>query len=349
MKRSFATFSRVFARSFAPRTVNKAWINLLKASILAGGFYQYHTYRQNYAQCSIFQSGKFNYHSAAKSTIVIYRHNHDEPVAGGIILDETGFYVSIANIYPRVSEDRLNMENYYAKVLGDEKTYALSFLEYIGDDNLALFKLIRRDPDIRFQPAKLSQDTAIGNEAHVIGKSSSDFNLIESGMINETNFNAKTAFGKENDTNSFNIMVNIPNKHSTLFGAPLFDSNSNVLGMVIPYDDRILSTHILATPASFLQGVINQYKTTGRVRRPYLGMSIKSSASGSGAFIIKVNSEGPAAQGGVKLGDTIVEINDQKITNSNDFFKCLEYHIGQDLKMKLERDGKYRVIHITSS
>jgi len=144
-------------------------------------------------------------------------------------------------------------------------------------------------------------------------------------------------------------MANIPNSNTTLFGGPLYDETGAVLGMIIPYDDKILPTHILATPYSFLEGIIKQYKENGRVRRPYLGMSIKSAGSGNGAFVIKISSDSPAHQVGVKLGDTIVEINDQSITNNNDFFKCLGYNIGQDLKFKLERDGKYRVVHIKSS
>jgi len=349
MKRSIPIFSKLFLRAFIPQKINQSWINLLKATFLIGGYHQYTYLKNKDAKCSFFQSPKFNYHTASKSSIVIYRHNQDHPVASGIIIDENGLCLSIANIYPKVSEERLEMDAFYAKVLGDDQTYALSFSEHLSDDNLVLFKLVRRDPDIRFQPAKFSSEAHIGNQTFAIGKSDHDFNLVESGIINETSFNAKLAFGKENDTNSFNIMANIPNKYTTLFGGPLFDENGHVLGIIIPYEDKLLPTHILATPYSFLEGVLKQYKEAGRVRRPYLGMSIKSSASGTGAFVIKINSDGPANQGGIKLGDTIVEINDQKITNNNDFFKCLGYHIGQNLKMKLERDGKYRIVHIMSS
>jgi len=75
-------------------------------------------------------------------------------------------------------------------------------------------------------------------------------------------------------------------------------------------------------------------------------MSIKSSSSGNGAYVIKVNSDGPASTAGVKLGETIMEINDQKIANGNDFFKCVGFKLGEKFKMKLEKDGKTRVIYV---
>ena len=350
MKRSFKLFSKFCFRPASIQSSNKGWINLLKATLLVSGIHHYQSYQTNYARCSIFQSTpKFNYYSAAKSTIVIYRHNQDLPIASGIIFDESGLCVSISNIYPKISEDRLDMGNFYAKVLGDDKTYSLSFLEYIENDNIVLFKLMKKDPDLKFHPAKFASETLIGKDSYVIGKSKYDYNLMESGLINEVNFNSKLAFGKENDTSSFNIMSNIPNKYPTLYGGPLFDEGGHVLGMIIPFEEKLLSDHTIAMPASFMEGIITQYKETGRVRRPYLGMSLKSSASGSGASVIKLNSDGPASQNGVRLGDTVVEINDQKITNNNDFFKCLGYQIGNTFKLKLEKDGKFRVVHVVSS
>ncbi len=349
MKRSLSIFPKLFFRSLLPQKVNQAWINLFKATFLVGGYYHYFNCNQIKAECSFFQASKFNFHSAAKSTIVIYRHNQDNPIAAGIILDEKGLCLSIANVFTKVSEERLEMGAFYAKVLGDgDQTYALSFQEYLSDDNLAIFKLVTRDPDVSFHPVKFTNEVTIGTPSYAVGKSGDNFNLVESGIINETSFNAKLAFGKENDTNSFNLMANIPNKYTSLFGGALFNEVGQALCIVIPFEDRLLSSHILATPYSFLEGILKQVKDNGRVRRPYLGMTIKSSASGTGAFIIKINSDGPASQAGVRLGDTIVEINDQKITNNNDFFKCLGYRIGQDFKMKLERDGKYRTVHLVS-
>ena len=56
-----------------------------------------------------------------------------------------------------------------------------------------------------------------------------------------------------------------------------------------------------------------------------MGCSIKSSSEGKGAFVIKVNSEGPASKAGLKLGDTIMEIDGVGIEDGGDLFKCIGY------------------------
>jgi S1-C subfamily serine protease len=145
-------------------------------------------------------------------------------------------------------------------------------------------------------------------------------------------------------------MVNIPNTYPTLFGGPLFDEENNAVGMLFPFNDKLLGTHMLAVPSNYLEGILSQFKQgEGEIRRPHIGMSIKSSSSGEGAFVLRVSSDGPAQVAGVKLGDTILEINDQKITNNSDFFKCVGYRLGETLKLKLENGGKYRYVTIKTT
>lgn len=348
MKKSLTAFSSLFFRSLTPRTVNKPLINLLTAGLFIGTFHQHFNSHQKNSYCSENLSSNFDYQAASKSTIVIYRHNKEQPVAAGIIIDENGLCLSVSHIYPRISEERMELDSFYAKVLGEETTYPLAFVDHFGDDNIMLFKLVKSDPNKHFQPATFTNEIHVGSKSYAIGKSPHDFNVIESGTVNEVNFNAKLIFGKEKDTSSFNIMSNIPNRNPTIFGGPLYDDHGKVIGMIVPFEEKLLPRHLLAAPYSFIEGIIKQYKDGGRVRRPYFGMSMKTAPSGLGVSVIQVSTDGPAEKGGVRLGDTVVEINDHRITNSNDFFKCIGYNLGQDFKVKLERDGKYRVVHIKS-
>lgn len=75
-------------------------------------------------------------------------------------------------------------------------------------------------------------------------------------------------------------------------------------------------------------------------------MSIKSAQNSSqdGAFVIKVNSEGPAQKADIKLGDTIVEIDGISVTDGADLFKILGYKIQKKFKVKLFKDGKFREV-----
>lgn len=56
-------------------------------------------------------------------------------------------------------------------------------------------------------------------------------------------------------------------------------------------------------------------------------MSIKSALNNKydGAFVIKVNTDGPAKKADIKLGDTIVEVDGIAVTDGSDLLKILGY------------------------
>ncbi len=117
----------------------------------------------------------------------------------------------------------------------------------------------------------------------------------------------------------------------------------------MPFDNKLLPYNLLAMPSNFFQGIVDQYREKKQIRRPYIGLSIKSATSQKGAFVLKVNTDGPGHVGGIKLGDTIVEIDGNPITNGSDFFKAIGYKLGKEFQIKLERDGKYRTVTVNSS
>ena len=334
-----------FPKFFLP-VIKKPFIQKFLAGVtLTTSLFGYQYYYSSFQKMKC-TNDTFKFNTTAQFTLTIYHYKSDIPMASGIIIDENGLCISIASIFPNISEDRVDLDNFYAKILGQDTHYKLTLQAYIPDQNLVLFKLIRQDPDIKFNPAKFSLNPDIGTDAYVIGKSPHQYTILERGIINELNYNVKLGFGKERDTTSFNIMASIPNIHPSIYGGPLVDKSGVAFGMLIPFDNTLLPDHLLVMPYDYLSGIIEQCKSTGKVRRPYLGMTIKSAASGNGAYVIKVNSDGPASQAGVKLGDTVLEVNEHKITNSSDFFKCLGFKLGEKLKLKVEKDGKPRVIFI---
>lgn len=326
------------ARAVGPRINLKA---LMFSGFLGFNLYYNKLFYSIPHKCT--SNSQFSFAPAASSTVVIYKFNSDNPIAGGVILDESGLCITIGNIFPKESDERVDLEQFQARILNEEKNYRMKLVEYFPEENLTLFRLVKHDPDIHFKACKLSSNVDIGSRVVAIGKSNENYNLIEEGTVNEASLNAKVIFGKDNDTGTFNIMVNIKNVFTTLYGGPLFDQQGSVVGVIIPFDYKHLSHHILAIPAKFISGILEQYKKTGKVQRPFLGVTVKTAAGGNGAFIIKTNSDGPAAKAGLKIGDTITEINGQKITSNLDFTKCVGYKI-EPLKLTVERNGKTRVV-----
>jgi S1-C subfamily serine protease len=146
-------------------------------------------------------------------------------------------------------------------------------------------------------------------------------------------------------------------------GGPLLDSHGRMIGI----NSQILSPSGssagvgFAVPVSIAKRVVPQLLQNGRVRRPKLGISTRDITSlrnqidlpvDDGVLIYQVARGGGAATAGlrgvqqtemgdVELGDIIVGINNDKVTNSDDLFRVLDKHqIGDTVQVQIWRDGR---------
>jgi len=146
-------------------------------------------------------------------------------------------------------------------------------------------------------------------------------------------------------------------------GGPLLDSHGRMIGI----NSQILSPSGssagvgFAVPVSIAKRVVPQLLQNGRVRRPKLGISTRDIASlrnqidlpvEDGVLIYQVARNGGAAAAGlrgvqqteagdVELGDIIVGIDSDKVSNSDDLFRVLDKHqIGETVQVQIWRDGR---------
>jgi putative serine protease PepD len=146
-------------------------------------------------------------------------------------------------------------------------------------------------------------------------------------------------------------------------GGPLLDSRGRMIGI----NSQILSPSGssagvgFAVPVSIAKRVVPQLLQNGRVRRPKLGISTRDVATirnqvdlpiDDGVLIVQVARGGGAAAAGlrgfqqtemgdIELGDIIVGINSDKVSNSDDLFRVLDKHeIGQTVQVHIWRNGR---------
>jgi S1-C subfamily serine protease len=146
-------------------------------------------------------------------------------------------------------------------------------------------------------------------------------------------------------------------------GGPLLDSHGRMIGI----NSQILSPSGssagvgFAVPVSIAKRVVPQILQNGRVRRPKLGISTRDVMSlrnqidlpvEDGVLIYQVARGGGAAAAGlrgvqqtemgdVELGDIIVGIDNDKVSNSDDLFRVLDKHqIGDTVQVHIWRDGR---------
>ena len=140
-------------------------------------------------------------------------------------------------------------------------------------------------------------------------------------------------------------------------GGPLLSASGQVIGMntAIIQGAQGLGFSI---PINTVQRIANQLIAKGRADHPFLGISmvtltpelkqnINSNPNSGitvtedrGVLIAKVMPNSPAAQGGLRAGDIIREINGQTVKNAEDVQAFVENsQVGNELQFKLRRNS----------
>lgn len=145
-------------------------------------------------------------------------------------------------------------------------------------------------------------------------------------------------------------------------GGPLFDLDGNVVGINTAIFSPTGGNVGLgfAIPAELARPVIEQLRTTGKVRRGYLGVNIQpltaDIAAGlglpkdRGEIVASVEPNGPAARAGIRQGDVIVKVNNQEVTIENTLsYIVANMPIGRSIPIELIRGGRRQVINVTTA
>jgi serine protease Do len=144
-------------------------------------------------------------------------------------------------------------------------------------------------------------------------------------------------------------------------GGPTFD----VYGRVVGVNSAIFSPSGGSVgigfdiPADVAQSVSKQLIAYGKVTRGYIGAAIQDVtpeiadslgvASHQGALVADVTPGGPSASAGLKSGDLILEIDGHAVTSASDLTRQVGLaHPGEDLRLKIRRDGAIREIAVRS-
>src|SRR5262249_55867571 len=104
--------------------------------------------------------------------------------------------------------------------------------------------------------------------------------------------------------------------------------------------------------------IIDELLKTGRVTRPYIGITSQTvtpsvAAANSlpredGVVIVSVAANTPAQKSGLQQGDIIFAVNDKAIHDGTEFQKALAgFKPGDTITVKLNRDGKEMSVQVT--
>lgn len=99
--------------------------------------------------------------------------------------------------------------------------------------------------------------------------------------------------------------------HPAQQGGLALDASRDAVGMAVLGPRRVL-----VIPTATIERVAPQLESRGRIARGYLGLGLQPVRldEGIGAMVMNVDKGGPSAAAGIRQGDVIVAINDQKLS-----------------------------------
>jgi S1-C subfamily serine protease len=137
-------------------------------------------------------------------------------------------------------------------------------------------------------------------------------------------------------------------------GGPLVDIAGRMIGM----NTSGMGGNGLTIPVAVANPIVEQILTYGRIRRGYLGLtsqpvalpeSIATTAGQeTGLLVIGVESDSPAADAGVMVGDILIGIDGHPMRDTDDLREALSSErAGQSASLRIIRGGDIRELDTT--
>jgi serine protease Do len=145
-------------------------------------------------------------------------------------------------------------------------------------------------------------------------------------------------------------------------GGPLVNLDGEVVGVNTLIQVGAGGSYGFAIPVNEVRRVAQVLLKEGRVRYPYLGIMLTDvkdlddaqkaklgkNLPASGAVVAELTPGAPAGKAGIRPGDVITGINNQKVSSSSDVVDYVSaQNIGANVTLRYERDGKPGTLAVT--
>jgi serine protease Do len=240
------------------------------------------------------------------------REYRSDSGGSGFVVSADGYVVTNNHVVDGASKIQVSFDD-------QEKLEA----DLVGTDPRTDIALLKIKSDKTFPAVKFADKPArVGDWALAVGNPFGLGGTVTAGIV--------SALGRDIGSGPYDFIQIDAAVNKGNSGGPTF----NLQGEAIGVNTAIFSPSggnvgiAFAVPARVALDVIDQLKKSGTVSRGWLGVKIQNvdddtaSAIGlteaKGALVSEVTPNGPAAGSGLKVQDAIIEVNDQKISDSRD-------------------------------
>ncbi|MCP3411430.1 S1C family serine protease [Bradyrhizobium sp. CCGB01] len=213
--------------------------------------------------------------------------------------------------------------------LPDGKTVAATIA---GRDHTTDIALLRTDAGIA--PVKLAATVPPLGTLSVVVAADRDAPSAALGMVSQSGKSWRSLRGGDIDAR---IELDVRLRFAQQGGLAL-DASGEAFGMAVLGPRRVL-----VIPTATIERVAAQLETRGRIARGYLGVGLQPVRldDGVGAMVMNVDKAGPSAATGIRQGDVIVAVNDQKLSGVRALSRTLgPASVGTVVDVAVRRGGE---------
>ena len=268
-----------------------------------------------------------------------------QSLGSGVVLAPDGYVITNQHVIEgnaSLSIITASGEKYEAELVGADDLIDLAVLRVLGNPGLSM--------------VELGDSSALvpGQRVIAIGSALGEFkNTVTAGVVSglERSIDMGEGFRMEGLIQT-DAAINHGNS-----GGPLVSLQGQVIGintLIIRGDGTTMTVAEglgFAIPANTVQIVTAELIQNGYVRRPYLGISHAELTAGmaryyglsvtQGTLVVRVPTQSPAAQAGLKPGDVIIAINGVDLDEEHPFLNVLlNYRPGDTVTLRVNRYGE---------
>ena len=264
------------------------------------------------------------------------KKHYAQAQGSGFFISADGYGVTNNHVVDKAVEVSITMDDgktYDAKVIGRDPKTDLALIKVKEGSNFPFVKFAEKTPRVG------DWVIAVGNPFGLGG-------TVTAGIVSARG--RDIGAGPYDDFIQIDAAVNRGNS-----GGPTFNIDGEVIGVntaiVSPSGGNVGIA--FAVPTDTVTKVVASLKDKGTVERGYAGVQIQPLTdeladslglkSSKGALVSEAQPGTPAAEAGIKSGDTIVSVNGEKVEAPKDVIRRIgNMKPGEEVKIGVIRDGK---------
>ena len=274
----------------------------------------------------------------------------------GIIISDDGYILTNNHV---VSSSTSESNSYYqitdagkvtVTLFGDETEYEAKIVGQDEQTDLAVIKIEKTG--LTKADFADSDSVKVGEFAMAVGNPVNMDSTVTTGIVSAVNRKITDSDGKTYTCIQTDAAINSGNS-----GGALVNSEGKVIGInTLKLSGTGIEGIGFAIPINSTTDITSQLIQYSKVKRPFIGISgidlnaetAKTYNLVEGVYIKSVEDFSAAEKAGLKAGDVIIEVEGKSIKTMNELNEVKNSHkIGDELKLKINRDGTEKEITLT--